>query len=123
MLLFQVTDYSLQMTQLHETYGDTIVALAQNAVSTGEAINRPIWWLDPSDEDALATDSEFLLGDDLLVAPVLEEGATARDIYLPRGTWRDEASDSHEEYTGPLWLTNYQADLWTLPYFTRIAAA
>ena len=28
-----------------------------------------------------------LLGDDLLVAPVIEEGATSREVYLPPGTW------------------------------------
>jgi alpha-glucosidase (family GH31 glycosyl hydrolase) len=34
--------------------------------------------------------SEYLLGDFLLVAPVLEEGATSRDIYLPSGRWQDQ---------------------------------
>ena len=37
------------------------------------------------DSEALSVEDEFLLGDSLLVAPVLEEGAIKRDIYLPRG--------------------------------------
>ena len=37
------------------------------------------------DIEALSVEDEFLLGDSLLVAPVLEEGAIKRDIYLPRG--------------------------------------
>jgi len=62
---------------------------------------------------------EYLLGNDLLVAPVLVEGATSRDIYLPRGTWRDDVNGG-ADIVGPTWLTSYFADLWTLPRFTRI---
>ena len=60
-----------------------------SATETGLPINRPIWWLDPTDNFALGVDSEFLLGDDILVAPVLEEGAVDRDVYLPVGLWQD----------------------------------
>lgn len=70
--------------------------------------------------DALFT--EFLLGDDVLVAPVLEKGSLERDIYLPVGTWRDEADPAHPTYAGPIWLTSYPAPLDTLPYFTRVSA-
>ncbi|KOB70266.1 Glycosyl hydrolase family 31 protein, partial [Operophtera brumata] len=72
-------------------------------------------WLDPEDQDALAVWDEFLLGEKILVAPVLEEGAVSRDIYLPRGAWRDARGDAH---TGPVWLRDYPAPLDTLPYFT-----
>ncbi|CAH1395545.1 unnamed protein product [Nezara viridula] len=61
---------------------------------------------------------EFLLGEDLLVAPVLEQGATSRDIYLPRGEWRDE--NTGKVYTGPTTLKKYPAPLEVLPYFERI---
>lgn len=61
--------------------------------------------------------SEFLLGEDILVAPVLVEGMVSRDIYLPRGVWTDQNyGDTH---TGPIWLYNYPANLSVLPYFTR----
>lgn len=65
---------------------------------------------------------EYLLGDDILVAPVVEEGATSRDIYLPSGWWRDEADPEHPVIQGPVTLTGYEADLFTLPYFTRLSA-
>ena len=64
--------------------------------------------------------AEYLLGDEVLVAPVMEEGATERDIYLPKGTWRDEADPGHAEHVGPKWLRGYGADIFTLPYFTRL---
>ena len=65
--------------------------------------------------------SEFLLGNDLMVAPILEEGATSRDIYIPAGKWRDEVADGHPTIEGPKLLENYPADLFTLPCFTRVS--
>ncbi len=61
--------------------------------------------------------SEFLLGEDILVAPVLGEGMISRDIYLPRGVWKD--GNKGDIHTGPTWLYSYPADLSVLPYFTR----
>ncbi len=44
---------------------------------------------------------EFLFGPDLLVAPVVEEGATSRTLYLPPGDWIDFwAATSYDEATG-----------------------
>ncbi|HEY3315334.1 MAG TPA: TIM-barrel domain-containing protein, partial [Bacillota bacterium] len=40
-------------------------------------------------EDLLAVDDAFLLGDHLLVAPVLDQGARSRDVVLPPGGWYD----------------------------------
>jgi len=58
-----------------------------------------------------------MLGEDLLVAPVLQEGAISRDIYLPTGTWLDE--NSNDLIEGPIWLEDYPADLFTLPRFSK----
>lgn len=59
--------------------------------------------------------SEFLLGEKVLAAPVMVEGAVSRDIYLPRGNWRD--GNTGELVQGPTWLREYPAPLDTLPYF------
>lgn len=64
----------------------------------------------------LILSSEYLLGEKILAAPVVQEGAVARDIYLPRGTWRD--GNTGEFIVGPTWLHDYPAPLDTLPYFT-----
>lgn len=59
--------------------------------------------------------SEFLLGQSILAAPVIERGATTRHIYLPRGTWID--ANTNETIIGPTWLMDYPAPLHILPYF------
>lgn len=61
---------------------------------------------------------EFLLGD-VLVAPVLKQGATSRDIYFPIGIWQDETIKDAPPIFGPTWVKNYPASLEVLPYFTR----
>ncbi len=56
----------LRMVQLHEQYADVFVSLAEEATRTpGFMINRPIWWLDPTDEKALTVDD----GESCAVAP------------------------------------------------------
>lgn len=62
--------------------------------------------------------TEYLLGDSILVAPVIEEEAVFRDIYLPAGTWWD--MNQNVVIFGPKWLRNYPAPLDTLPYFVTI---
>ena len=77
---------------------------------------KPIWWLDPTDEKALTCDSEFLIGDQLLVAPVLEDGARSRSVYLPAGRWHDELRGG--ELGGPRTIENYQVELSEIATFT-----
>lgn len=61
--------------------------------------------------------AEFLLGNRILAAPVIKEGAVIRDIYLPKGKWYDP--NLNEMYTGPHWLNDYSAPINVLPYFIR----
>ncbi|XP_047995775.1 myogenesis-regulating glycosidase-like isoform X2 [Leguminivora glycinivorella] len=109
----ETVEISRKYTQLHADYADEIVAAMEASVRDGTPVNAPIWWLDPTDETALATWDEFLLGEKILVAPVLEEGAVSRAVYLPRGTWRDAAGAVFE---GPATL-DYPAPIDVLPYF------
>jgi len=64
---------------------------------------------------------EFLLGEQIMVAPVLVEGATKRNIYLPTGLWRDENHPGNSLLSGRTWLINYPAGLEILPWFTRVS--
>jgi alpha-glucosidase len=66
--------------------------LAHIARGTGAPYVRPLWWSSPADRALRECGDAFLLGDALLVAPVLEPGAVARAVRLPRGLWYDTAT-------------------------------
>ena len=59
---------------------------------------RPLFLDFPEDPDAWRVEDEFLFGPDLLIAPVLEPGATVRDVYLPAGrAWIESGTgDRHD---------------------------
>ncbi|KPJ04462.1 putative family 31 glucosidase KIAA1161 [Papilio xuthus] len=114
----ETVEISKKYTELHAEYGDEIYAAMQAAVESGRPVNAPLWWIDPTDEDALNIWDEYLLGENILVAPVLEEGATSRDIYLPAGVWWEEG-DREREVVGPTWIRDFPAPLDVLPYFVR----
>lgn len=50
---------------------------------------RPLWYDYPHRTDFYSIADEFLLGSDILAAPVMQENRVARDIILPPGQWRD----------------------------------
>ncbi len=104
--------------QLHEQFSPTLLTLAQEAARTGEPVLRPVFWLAPDDERALACDDEYLVGDELLAAPVVYEGARHRDVYLPPGTWREHWNG--KLFNGPTVLKRFHAPLETLPLFKRV---
>jgi alpha-glucosidase (family GH31 glycosyl hydrolase) len=91
--------------------------MAKNVTTTGEPVIRPVFWLAPHDHRALVCDDQFLVGNKLLVAPVVHEAKRERAIYLPPGTWKDYWSDA--VYEGPTILEKYPAPLDILPVFTR----
>lgn len=83
----------------------------------GAPIIRPLWWVSPTDQDALAVGNQFLVGETLLVAPVLMPGTTEIDIYLPEGTWHDEIND--KDWDGRQWLKSYKVELHQIATFTQ----
>lgn len=50
----------------------------------GLPVMRPLLAHYPSDPETFAIDNEYLLGNQLLVRPVLQQGATSVDVYFPR---------------------------------------
>ena len=66
---------------------DLFVALARESLRTGDPIIRPLEYEFPHRGLHTITDA-FMVGPDLLVAPVVERGATTRTVVLPPGTWQ-----------------------------------
>ncbi len=83
---------------------------------TGLPILRPLLLDFQDDEATHSLDDQFLCGDAFLVAPVIEEGATRRTVYLPAGVWYDFWTD--ERFDGPARI-EVDAPLERLPLFVR----
>ncbi|MEO7934202.1 MAG: glycoside hydrolase family 31 protein [Chthoniobacterales bacterium] len=102
-----------QYALLHKSLEDYLV---EQAFNRSAPLLRPLWYDNPDEADFYSIDDEFLLGNDLLVAPVLEEYQVARDIFLPSGNWRDA-------WTGELiqekHLLQYPAPCPGIPIFVR----
>jgi len=89
------------------------------ACTSGIPIMRALVLEFPADPSVVNLNDEFLFGPDILVAPILDEGAVRREVYLPKGGWIDYWSE--DLYTGSRSITA-QAPLDTLPLFIRQGA-
>lgn len=75
---------------LRERLRPYIMAQMKLASSKGTPPMRPLFFDFPDDENCPEVDDQFMFGPDLLVAPILHEGAIRRKLYLPAGaTWTD----------------------------------
>ena len=66
-----------------------IVSEAEKCVATGVPMMRALWVEFPQDEKAGVIYDQYMFGDDLMVAPVVEEGKTERSVYVPEGNWKN----------------------------------
>ncbi|MEX2195038.1 MAG: TIM-barrel domain-containing protein [Thermoleophilaceae bacterium] len=86
----------------------------REAAATGVPPTRPLWLAFPGDPEAARQDQQWMLGDDVLVAPVVEEGARSRRVYFPAGCWEHPETGERFEGTG---YARVAAPLGRLPYF------
>ncbi|XP_061189415.1 myogenesis-regulating glycosidase-like [Saccostrea echinata] len=106
----EVVEIAKEMVKIHEEVVTPILLKASNeAQKSGAPLIRPLWWIEPEVDEALNCDDEFLVGDSLLVSPITDRGSRSRDIYIPRGEWRDNLHGN--TITGPVTLRNYEVTL------------
>jgi alpha-glucosidase (family GH31 glycosyl hydrolase) len=93
-----------------------LYSLMHECTKTGIPMIRSLWLQYPDDPKAVACGDAYLWGPCLLVAPVVEKGATTRKLYLPRGQWTDfwtgEQVDGGQEISR-------NVDLETVPLYIR----
>lgn len=106
-----------EAAHLHVELSQTIVDLARKASQTGEPITRSMAYDFPqAPVDCLKT--QFMLGDRILSAPVIEKGATSKRVYFPEGRWQS-LQDESTVVDGPV-TRDVPVTLATLPAYRRI---
>src|SRR3712207_3351662 len=101
---------------LHRRARPLIRALWRQGRATGMPIARPLWLHYPKDRTAARQDQQWMLGPNVLVAPVVQDGARRRRVYLPRGCWRHAQTGAR--FKGARFAT-VAAKLGSLPWFVR----
>ena len=80
--------------------------LLQKAHTTGEPWYRPLFYNYPTDENVKELNDEVMIGDALLLAPILEQGKKSRLVYLPEGKWvnyfTNEVLEGGKEHIVPM---------------------
>ena len=79
--------YAKQVVHLRYSMLPYNYTLAYKQASKGEPLVAPLYYYYPKDTAAINVQDEFMWGENILVAPVLEKGIKERKIYLPKGKW------------------------------------
>ncbi len=91
----------------------------EEAHRTGVPLFRPLVLDYQDDPNTYNLDDEFMIGNDLLVAPVVKPDVTRRLVYLPKGSWYDYWTN--KKYEGGT-MISAEAPLETVPMFVRAGA-
>ena len=93
-----------------------IYSEAQQCTEDGTPLMRAMMIDFPEDPEAYDLEEQYMFGRSLLVAPVLEEGQTVKEIYLPEGEWIDFF---HNALTAGGGTKNYYCDVDSIPVYVR----
>ena len=105
------------MIDMRERLLPYIMEQMERAHVEGTPVMRPLYYDFHEDVEVRDIGDEYMFGESILVAPIVEEGAVSRRVYLPKGAeWRD--AKSGETYTGGVWIT-VDAPLDTIPLFIK----
>jgi alpha-glucosidase len=97
-----------------------LYSLFHEHTRTGAPVMRPLWFQYPDDSRTYTIEDEYLVGRDLLVAPVVRESATKRGVYFPAGDnwvdwWTGKTYEGGKD-------AEIEAPLNRLPLFARAGA-
>ncbi|MFY9150594.1 MAG: TIM-barrel domain-containing protein, partial [Prolixibacteraceae bacterium] len=94
-----------------------IYTYARQAFDTGLPLMRALMLEYQDDPETFNLNSQFLFGKELLVAPVMEQSATSKKIYMPEGEWID-FNHPQKSFQGKQWI-DYPVSLETTPVFVK----
>jgi alpha-glucosidase (family GH31 glycosyl hydrolase) len=78
-----------RFARLRERLVPYLASAARASIVTGAPLMRPLYFDHPADPRVWDYPIQWTLGDDLLVAPIVEPGVSQWDVYLPEGDWID----------------------------------
>jgi len=108
-------DAVLKAVKLRGKFTSYILRMVDNTAKSGEPVLRPMEYAFPNSGYEKVKD-QFLMGDSLLVAPVLEKNATKRIILVPKGSWKNEIGTI---FKGPKTI-EMNAEIDVLPFLIKI---
>ena len=111
----EASDVLRFFVKLKESLMPYLLRLAEEAHETGIPVMRPMHMVFPEDPACSYLDRQYMLGDELLVAPVFSESGEV-EFYLPEGEWTDCLSG--EKAAGGRWIRR-RCDYFTLPLYRR----
>lgn len=85
----RVIPITRRFVKLREALVPYLAASARETIATDRPLMRPLFFDWPDDERVWSAGVQWMLGPDLLVAPVLAPDASTWPVYLPEGEWVD----------------------------------
>lgn len=110
----KVLSHGAKMSRIHKALMPYLKKAVSDNAESGVGVVRPLFFY-YDEEEAYNEGYEYLLGRDVLVAPVLKKGAYAREVYLPNDEWIH--IESKRTYRGGRY--NIPAPLGEIPVFVR----
>lgn len=95
--------------------------LMEYAARTGVPVMRPMFMEFPQEWQSWNAQEQYMFGDDLLVAPVLQPAASTRSLYLPEGVWYDYWATQPTSLAGKRDITQ-AVTLSSIPLYARAGA-
>lgn len=116
----EFTKINRQTIELRYQFLPYLYTLFYQHERSGQPVMRPLWYEFPNDKQTYLINDEYLVGSDVLVAPVVREGMRTRGIYLPVGAewidwWTGERIESGK-------IHYLQTPLERVPIFVRVGA-
>ena len=104
---------------LRENLLPYIYESAQIAVQESRPMMRPLIYDFQTDQNVIDLEDEYLFGDQLLIAPFMEENITTRKVYLPEGQWYDFFTNKC--YEGKQWYISDEES--RMPVYVKSGAS
>ncbi|CAN5167258.1 glycoside hydrolase family 31 protein [soil metagenome] len=90
--------------------------LAYEQAKFGKPLVQPLFYYNDSDSNLYKATDQFMWGDEILVAPVLQKNVSERKLYLPAGKWYNLITD--QEFEGGKWKID-NVDLNNIPVYVK----